>query len=307
MPDVYDVVIIGGGPAGLAAALYSSRGLHSTLVLEKETPGGKILHTERVDDYPGFPEGIGGPGLGKAMWDQAMRFGAETLIAEALSVEMRDDLKIVHTSKGEVQARTVVLACGGLRKRLGVPGERELAGKGVAAYALHDGQQFAGKHVVVVGGGDSALSEALTLSKSASRVTIVHRREWFRAIPVLQEAVEATLNIQVRWNTVVEEILGKDSVTGVAVRDVVTGATGQIEAAGVFVHIGYAPNTAWVNGLLSSQADGAIPTEEWMTTPLPGVFVAGDVRASTVQQVISAAGDGATAAIAADHFLSGAE
>ena len=307
MADIYDVVIIGGGPAGLAAALYASRGLHSTLIVEKGMVGGQITHTERVEDYPGIPDGIGGAELGKAMWDQVTRFGTKTITAEALSIEAQGELKTVRTTEGEMQARTVVLACGSVRNDLGVPGERELAGKGVGAYALYDAAKFQGQQVVVVGGGDTALSEALALSKSASKVTIVHRRDRFRAIAALQEQVEAAENIEVQWNTVVEAISGTEKVTGVALQDTATGEKSELATAGVFVHIGYRPNTEWFAQLLAPQPDGRIATDEWMTTSLPGVFVAGDVRANTVQQVISAAGDGATAAIAADHYLNGAE
>ena len=307
MPDTYDVVIVGGGPAGLAAALYASRGLHSTIVIEKATPGGLINNTERVDDYPGHPDGMRGPALAEAMFEQGMRFGAKSMAAEALAIEPQGEHVLVRTTNGEVLGRTVIIATGGVRRTLGVPGERELAGKGMGTYSLHDAQQFAGKHVVIVGGGDTAFSEAVTLARTASQVTIVHRRSTFRAIEVLQEQVRALPNVKFVLNSTVVAILGTSSVTGVSVEDVATGAASQIEAAGVFVHIGYRPNTDWVAQLLPVQSDGAVPTDEWMTTPLRGVYVAGDVRANSVQQVISAAGDGATAAIGSDHYLSGAE
>ena len=307
MPEMYDIIIVGGGPAGLGAALYGARGRYSTLVVEKEAPGGQICHTERVDDYPGHPDGIGGAELGKAMWDQAMRFGAEGIIAEVTGIEMQEDSKLVHTTKGDYKARVVIVATGGERNRLGVPGEEKFAAKGVYTCAQDNAPAIRNKPVVVVGGGDSALTEAMYLARYASKVTVVHRHDQLRAVAILQEQANENAKIELVRNAVVEEVLGKDSVTGVRVRDLATGRVSTLDAEGVFVNVGFHPNTALVKDLLPLEESGHIATNEWMETPLPGVFVAGDVRVDAAQQVITAAGDGATAAIAADHYLSGAE
>ncbi|MBI2888033.1 MAG: thioredoxin-disulfide reductase [Chloroflexi bacterium] len=307
MPEVYDIVIIGGGPAGLAAALYASRARHSTVVLEKATPGGQLCFADRVEDYPGFPEGIGGAALAEAMHQQAMRFDGETVYTEATGIGLDGHLKIVHTAEGDFRARAVIIATGGEPNRLGVPGERELDGRGVSCCGQCSAVFYEGKPVVVVGGGDAALSDALFLAKYASKVTLVHRRDQLRAMEILQEEARANPRIEFIWNTVVEEVLGEEVVTGVRVRNTVTGEASTLEVEGVFVHVGYHPNTALFQGLLPLQASGHIPTDEWMETLLPGVFVAGDVRAEAARQAITAAGDGATAAIRADHYLSGAE
>lgn len=307
MPDLYDIIIIGGGPAGLGAALYGARGRYSTLVIEKAAPGGMILHTAQVDDYPGHVDGIGGPALGTAMWQQVTKFGAETLTAEVTDIEMEGHLKVVHSSKGDFRAKVVILATGGLRRRLGVPGERELAGKGVYDYAFHDAKKVAGKAVVVIGGGDSAFSEAIQLSQHASKVTIIHRREDFRAIAALVNDAQAHENIEYLRSSAVTAVLGGRKVTGVAVRNLSSNQESTIPADAVFIHIGYDPSTSLIKDLAPLEPDGHVATDEWMTTPAPGVFVAGDVRVDSAQQVITAAGDGATAAIAADHYLSGAE
>lgn len=307
MPEVYDIVIIGGGPAGLAAALYASRARRSTLVLEKATPGGQICFADRVEDYPGFPEGIGGAALAEAMHQQAMRFDGETVYTEATGIELNGHMKIIHTTEGDFRARAVIIATGGDPNRLGVPGELELDGKGVSCCGQCSAVFYEDKPVVVVGGGDAALSDALFLAKFASQVTVVHRRDQLRAMEILQEEARANPKIHFLWNTVVEEIRGGDLVTGVRVRNIVTGQASTLETEGVFIHAGYHPNTAIFRGLLPLQESGHIPTDEWMETSLPGVFVAGDVRAEAARQAITAAGDGATAAIRADHYLSGAE
>ena len=307
MPELYDIVIIGGGPAGLAAALYASRGRHSTLVVEKETPGGKITHTASVDDYPGLPEGMSGADLSKAMWDQATKFGAELRITEATGIVLEDGLKMVRTTGGDFKARAVILATGGQRNHLGVPGEKEFEGKGVSCCALHNARLFQGKPVAVMGDWDSALSEALSLSQYASKVTVIHPGDELRAIELLQEEAVAHPKIEFLGHTIVEEVLGDATVTGVRVRDVATGATSIVEVEGVFINIGNRPNSNLVQDLLPLQGSGHVPTDEWMTTNVPGIFVAGDVRAEAAELVISAAGDGATAAIAADHYLSSPE
>lgn len=304
MPQVYDIIIVGGGPAGLAAALYAARGRHTTLVLEKALPGGKIVTTERVDDYPGYPEGIGGAELGQAMGEQAAKFGAEILMAEVTGISLTEELKTVHTSEGDFTGRTAIISCGGQPNHLGVPGEREFDGKGVSYSAQCSAIFFQDKPVVVVGGGDTALTAALCLAQNASKVTVVHRRSRLRAIEVLQEEAHSNPKIEFLWNSVVEEILGNEVVTGLRIRNLISGSMTTLKAEGVFITIGFCPNTDMFRDLLPLQETGHIRTDEWMATGVPGIFAAGDVRTDAAQQVITAAGDGATAAIAADHYLS---
>ena len=307
LPDFYAVVIIGGGPAGLAAALYAARGLHRTLIIEKAAPGGKINQTDRVDDYPGHYEGTPGPVLGKAMWDQAAKFGAETVIAEVTGLEPHGGVKTVHTTKGDYQARTVILAAGGEPRRLGIPGEAALLGKGVFVGRVEDPAALSGKAVAVIGGGDSALTEALRLAEHGAQVTVVHRGSDLRAIEVVQAAAHGNGNIAFLLNTVAEAVLGEGGVTGLRVRNLSANATEMLDVAAVSVKVGFAPNTALLDGLVALDTEGRITTDEWLTTAAPGVFVAGDVRADAAQLVIAAGGDGATAAIAADHYLSNPE
>lgn len=303
MPDVYDIVIIGGGPAGLGAALYGARGLHPTLIIEPDAPGGQLRYAALVEDYPGIPAGISGPELGKRMWDQCTKFGAETLAARATGLTLEGPERVVHTDRGDVRARTVILATGGLPNRLGVPGEEELRGRGVYDYTAQDFKAVAGRPAVVVGGGDTALTHALALSPLASKVTVVHRSGSLRAFEVYQQAVAKAPNIELLFHTTVEAILGNGHVEAVRLRG---AATGELEAAAVFVDIGFHPNTGLLAPSIELLPDGFVPVDEWMATAIPGVFAAGDTRADTARLAVSAAGDGCTAAIAADHYLQNA-
>ncbi len=305
MPEVYDIIIIGGGPAGLGAALYGARGLHSTLIVERATPGGLLRYAGAVDDYPGIPAGISGPDLGKAMWDQCTKFGAETVTAEAMSVEVAADLKVVHTSRGDYTAKTVILAAGSVPNILSVPGAQELQGKGVYGFETTGFSAVAGKPVVVVGGGDTALTRAIAAAEHASHVTIVHRGSSLRAFEVFQQAVEANPKITLLTNTTVQAILGEGAVNAVRVQNG-AGPAQAILAAAVILAIGFQPNTSLYGGVLPLLPTGHVAVDEWMATSLPGVFAAGDVRSNTYRQAISAAGDGCTAAIAADHYLQNA-
>ncbi len=305
MPEVYDIVIIGGGPAGLGAALYAARGLHSTLIIERDTPGGLLRYAGTVDDYPGIPAGISGPDLGTAMWDQCTKFGAETVTAEATSVEVAGDVKVVHTSKGDYKAKTVILTAGSLPNPFNVPGAQQLRGKGVYGFETGDFSAVAGKSLVVVGGGDTALTRALAAAEHASQVTIVHRGNSLRAFEVYQEAVEANPKITLLTNTTVQAILGDGAVSAVRVQNGV-GPAREIPAAAVVLAIGFRPNTALYAKALALLPTGHVDVDEWMATILPGVFAAGDVRSNSYRQAISAAGDGCTAAIAADHYLQNA-
>lgn len=304
MPEVYDIVIIGGGPAGLGAALYGSRGLHSTLIIEREGPGGQLRYAGLVEDYPGMPDGIGGPELGKAMWDQCTKFGAETVTADATGLTLEGQIRVVHTSAGDYQAKTVILAAGGLPNTLGVPGESEFRGKGVHDYRTRDFAALAGKPVVVVGGGDTALTHALALSPVAGKVTILHRGASLRAFEVYQQAVERDPKIALTFGATVEAIQGNGAVASVRVKRGLQSA--DIETAAVFIDIGFRPNTGLYQGKVTVQPDGYVAVDEWMLSSLPGVFAAGDVRSDTSRQAVAAAGDGCTAAIAADHYLQNA-
>jgi thioredoxin reductase (NADPH) len=304
----YDVVIIGAGPAGLAAALYAGRALLRTVVLERGVPGGELLNTEFLDDVPGFPKVLGRD-LAKKYYDHAQEFGAEFRLGTAVEwVKKRpsDGMFETTTYEGEVfESTTVILTAGGTPLKLGIPGELEYAGKGVSYCAVCDGAFFKGQHVVVVGGGDAAGEEAEYLTRHASRVTLIHRRDTLRAAPVIQKRVLENPKIQVVFNTVAEEVLGDPgmSMTGVRVRDVVTGETRVIEAQGLFVFIGFKPNTGVIKDHYAHDAAGYVITDIAMHSSIPGLFVAGDMRAQLTRQVTTAQGDATTAAIAVYRYL----
>jgi thioredoxin reductase (NADPH) len=302
----YEVVIIGGGPAGLCAALYAGRGLLKTVLLERGVPGGELLNTEWIEDYPGFKK-IKGRELAEAMTEHAKEFGAEIRQENVESIIRRDDgLFAVTTTLGSVyQAPAVILTAGGTPNKLGVPGEAEYAGRGVSYCAVCDGAFFKGQHVVVVGGGDAACEEAEFLTRHAAKVTLVHRRDKFRAAPVIQKRVLENPKIQVVLNTVAEEVLGNplQGMTGVRVRDVVAGKTRVIEAQGLFVFIGFKPNTGVISDHYEHDAAGYVITDLAMHSSIPGLFVAGDMRAQLTRQVTTAQGDATTAAIAVYRYL----
>lgn len=301
----YDVAIIGGGPAGLTAGLYAGRAGLASLLIEKALPGGLITFAEKVENFPGFPEGISGLELGELMEKQAKKYGLETITAEVTNIKLDGGQKIITTTGGEFTARAVIIAAGSERQKLGVPGETELTGRGVSYCATCDGAFFTDRPVAVVGGGDAALTEALHLAKLASRVTIIHRRDQLRATHILQERATAEPRIDIRWNTVVDAIEGEPLVSRLKLRDVKTGKKSVLEAAGVFISVGFQPNTGFVSHLLSLDKTGQIITGEALETSVSGIFAAGDVRASSGRQAITAAGDGAAAAIFAGRRLSG--
>lgn len=304
MAEVYDIIVVGGGPAGLSAALYAARGRRRTLLLEKGIFGGQIATTDLVENYPGFPEGISGFDLGQLMHRQAAKYGAQVVLAEVAGAELDKEPKVIKTGEGDFLGRAVILAGGADYRKLGVPGERELTGKGVSYCATCDGPFFKDQVIAVVGGGDSAITEALFLTKFASKVLILHRREQLRAERILQERALAHPQIEVLWNTVVVEVLGGEEVRGLRVRNVKTGEEGTLEVSGVFVSIGLDPNTGYLKGRLPMDEGGHILVNDLMETPIPGVFAAGDIRHHSARQAITAAGDGATAAIAAEGYLS---
>jgi len=304
MKEKYDVVIIGGGPAGLAAGLYASRAKLNSLLVEKGLVGGQVANAERVENYPGFSEGISGSELGQLMHQQATKYGLETLIAEVTGIELQGEQKMIRTTEGDFIARAVIIAGGSERQKLGVPGEKEFTGKGVSYCATCDAAFFREQLVAVVGGGDAAITEALHLTKFASRVIVIHRRDQLRASRILQEKAFSQSKIEFRWDSVVERIEGGDSVKRIWLRQVKTGEESALEVAGVFISIGLKPNTDYLKGILPLDTTGHIITDEKMETEISGIFAAGDIRYNSARQAITAAGDGATAAIYAERFIS---
>jgi len=300
---IYDMVIIGGGPGGYTAALYAARAGRSTLVLEKLSAGGQMALTHQIDNYPGFHEGIDGFELGERMRQGAERFGAETRYSEVLSLELSGSPKKVVTDSGEVLARTVVLATGANPKVLGLPGEQGFTGRGLHYCAACDGMFYRGKTVVIVGGGNSAVADALILSRIAKKVILVHRRDTLRATRVYHEPLQKAENVEFRWNTAVEELVGGERLTGVVLKDLVTGEKETLSCDGLFVSIGRSPATELVRGQLHLDSAGYIPADESTRTELPGVFAVGDVRTKALRQVITAAGDGAVAVHYAEEYL----
>jgi thioredoxin reductase (NADPH) len=303
-PTEYDVIIVGGGPAGLAAALYAARARRRTLVFERKVTGGQIALTSEVENYPGF-ESINGFDLADAMHRQAAKYGAETAFEDVTDIAQdAEGMHIVTTAEGTYRAKSVILTGGADHNKLGVPGEERLTGFGVSYCATCDGAFFRGQTVGVVGGGDAAMDEALFLTRYAEKVIVIHRRETLRASAILRERAQAHEKISFEWNTVVEEILGDDHVTGVRVRDLQTEQQRTIELAAVFVFIGLTPNTGFMRGKVRMDEGGHIFVNEWMETGVPGLYAAGDVRVNSARQLVTAAGDGATAAIRADKYLS---
>jgi len=304
MTEKYDVVIIGGGPAGLTAGLYASRARLNSLLIEKGLVGGQVANAGRVENYPGFPEGISGLELGQLMHQQATRFGLKTLLAEATGIELQEGQKVIRTTEGDFIAKAVIIASGSERQKLGVPGEEKFTGKGVSYCATCDAAFFREQPVAVVGGGDAAITEALHLAKFASTVTVIHRRDQLRASRILQEKAFSQSKIEFRWDSIVEKIEGGDLVKRIRLCEVKTGEESALEVAGVFVSIGLKPNTDYLKGILPLDANGLIITDEKMEAKRPGIFAAGDIRHNSARQAITAAGDGATAAIYAEKFIS---
>jgi len=266
--------------------------------------GGQITYTEQVDNYPGFPDGIGGIALTQLMHQQATKYGLETLMAEVTAIELQDGQKVVKTTEGDFSARIVIIANGSELQKLGVPGEAELTGKGVSYCATCDAAFFTELPVAVAGGGNAAITEALHLAKFASKVVVIHRRQELRATRILQEKAFNESKIEFLWNSVVEEIEGGDMVKSLRLRNVVTGEKSALDISGIFVAIGFKPNTDFLKGVVPLDATGAVITNEKMETGVPGVFAAGDIRSNSIRQVIAAAGDGAIAAFYAEKFVS---
>jgi thioredoxin reductase (NADPH) len=299
----YDVIIVGSGLAGLTACLFAARHGLSTLILESNIPGGHLISIEKIEDFPGFPDGIAGYDLCPTVQRQAADQGAEFQRAEVQRLEAQDRLWTVITDEERHRAKAVIVATGSQLKNLGVPGEEKLMGRGVSHCASCDGPLYNGQVVGVVGGGDSALQEALTLTNYAERVLVFHREENFSAQETYRQRVLTNAKIFPRYRTTVEEISGDDAVTGVRLRDLVSGELSEVDLAGLFVYVGLQPNTAFLKDLVRLSDTGHVPTDSWMKTARDGLYAVGDIRQDSASQAITSAGDGATAAIAAYRYI----
>lgn len=300
----YEVVIIGGGPAGLTAGLYTARAGLKSLLIERGAFGGQILNAPLVENYPGFPEGISGAELGALMHQQAAKYGLKTLTAEVTGVKAGSTHQIT-TDGGSFEAEAVIIAVGSEYHKLGVPGEETLVGHGVSYCATCDGFFFRKREVAVVGGGDAAITDALELAQHATKIYVIHRRDQLRAGKVLQKRALAQPKIKFIWDSVVEEVVGGEVVKALKLRNVKTKKSSILEVAGVFVAVGLKPNSQQFADILKLSQTGHISTDETMATSAPGLFAAGDIRQSSARQIASAVGDGATAALSAFSYLRG--
>ncbi len=305
MAKDYDVVILGAGAAGLSAGLYSTRAMLSTVMIESIGPGGQLLITDEIENYPGFRDGVKGQELADEMYNQAERFGAKMEFAEVESVEnLHDDRKLVRTSEGDFNAKAIIIATGGAHNKLGVPGEDEFSGRGVSYCAVCDGNFFRGQDVAVIGGGDSAMDESFYLAGICNSVTIIHRRDELRATKVLQDRAFANEKHKWLWSHVVEEFVGSDVLEAARVKNLKTGEVYDYPTAAAFVYVGFHPNTEAFKDLLDMDELGHIRADIHMRTNIPQVYVCGDARADSTRQLGAAVGDGITAALSAFHDLS---
>ncbi len=303
MARKYQLIIVGGGPAGLTAGLYSARGGLKVLLIEKEVIGGQIANADRVENYPGFPEGISGFELARLIHQQATNHGLETMSGEVTGLKSRYGSNIVNTAEGDFIAQAVIIAGGLQFRKLEVPGEGEFLGKGVSYCATCDGPLFRDKAVAVVGGGDTAVTDALSLSKFASSVKVIHRRNQLRASRVLQRRAQTEPKIEFIWDSVVTDVKGKEKLTDLVLKNTKNGTISLVAVDGVFVAIGLVPNTKYLRGVLPLDEGGYVITTELMETTVPGIFAAGDIRHNSVKQAIVAAGNGAVAALSAEWFI----
>ncbi len=303
MEHIYDMLIVGGGPGGYTAAMYAARSGRDAIVLEKLSAGGQMALTSDIDNYPGFEEGVDGFTLGEKMQQGAERFGAKTELAEVFSLQLDGPVKSAETSEGTFYGRTVVLATGASPRLLGVEGEQEMTGRGIHYCAACDGMMYRGKTVVVVGGGNTAVEDALLLSRVAEKVILVHRRDSLRATKIYHDPLMQAENIEIRWNSAIDALVRDEKLTGVKLRDTVTGEISELACDGVFVSIGRAPANELVKGKVELDEAGYIKADESTRTSVPGVYAVGDVRTKAMRQVVTAVADGAVATHYAEEYL----
>jgi thioredoxin reductase (NADPH) len=301
----YDVIIIGGGPAGLSAGIYAARARLKTVMIEKMAVGGQIINAWMVENYPGYKDGVSGVDLTQAMHEQATKFGLETVADEVTGISIDGDRKTVKTTLEEYTTKALIIAGGSERQKLGAPGEKEFTGKGVSYCATCDGAFFRNKTVAVLGGGNSAVTEALELTKFASKIYLIHRRQELRATKILQEKLLADSRVEILWDTIVEEIKGEKFVKSLKIKNAVTGQASELPVDGVFVSVGTQPATGYLKGIVALDAFNSVLVNDRLETNVPGIFAAGDIRSGSIKQVIGAAGDGAMAAVNAGKYISG--
>ena len=300
---IYEVIIIGGGPAGLTAGLYTSRSRFNTLLIEIGLLGGQMTTTEVIENYPGFPQGINGDELSRLMEEQAKRFGLEVVSQEVVEVKLEGERKLVKTDESTYLCEALIICTGTEYRKLGIPGEKEFTGKGVSYCATCDGAFFKDSQIVVVGGGDSALTEALFLTKFAKELTIIHRRDALRGTKIYQERVLSNPKIKMLWNSVVQKIKGDSIVRSIVIKNVKTGEIDEFNTEGVFLFVGVSPRTKFLKNLITSDEAGYIVTDENCGTSIKGIFAAGDCRKKLLRQIATAVGDGAIAAFATEKYL----
>ena len=303
MEKIYDVIVIGGGPAGYTSAIYTSRAGFETLVLDKISAGGQMTQTSQIDNYPGFPEGVDGFDLGLKMRQGAERFGTKTVQAEVIDVSLKDKIKRIRTDDRTFLSNSVIIATGAEHRKLGLENEEELIGRGVGYCAACDGMFYKGKTTIVIGGGNSAASNALLLSKICEKVIVVHRRDSLKAEKFYQGPLLKAQNVEFEWNSTVVEILADSKVTGVKIKNSAQGTKKEIRADGIFVSIGRVPQTELFRGQLDIDKNGYIIADETTKTSINGVFAAGDVRTKIVRQIVTATADGAAASHFAEEYL----
>ncbi len=301
----YDIIIIGGGPAGLTAGIYTARARLRSLLIERGAVGGQIVNSEWVENYPGVKDGISGLELTQIMYEQATKFGLETVYADVSHIEVDGRQKTVKTSEGDYTAPAVIIASGSDRQKLGVPGEAEFTGKGVSYCATCDGAFFREKTVAVVGGGNAALTEANELTKFADKVYLIHRRDELRGMKILEEKALATGKVEFLYNTEVEEVQGDKFVSGLKLKNNKSGETSMLKVDGVFMAIGFLPNTGYLRGTVELDELNTVIVDAHMATSVAGIFAAGDIRSQSIRQIVGATGDGAIAAIHAEKYVHG--
>jgi thioredoxin reductase (NADPH) len=302
--STYDIIIVGGGPAGLTAGLYASRARLKTLLLEKMALGGQVNNSEHIENYPGFENKISGFELAQNLEKQAKGFGLKVEIGAVTQVSLSDNhTKTLKVNDQELLCKALIVATGSEPNKLNIPGEEKLLGRGVSYCATCDGPLFRDKEVAVVGGGDAAVEEALFLSRFAKKVHIIHRRDQLRAIKILQERIFSLKNVHFIWDTVADKIEGEQSVESILLKNVKNNTKMSLPVNGIFIYVGLKPNTEWIKNTLPLHEQGFVETNERMETSLPGVFAAGDVRYKLLRQIATAVGDGSTAAFAAEKYL----